>query len=283
MAYVGQEPTLFNATIYENIRHGLANLDLHESAEQIHDRVFTAAKQANAHDFISGLPDGYETEVGERGLSLSGGQRQRIAIARAIVSSPIILLLDEATSALDSRSERVVQASLDNAAKDRTTIVIAHRLSTIKNADNIVVMSDGEIVQQGTHELLMSQGGTYLNLVKKQLVDGITQDMNDSNSDSDVREVKVDLQTVTEIKVDLQATMGSEGMTTSSEFDNTLDLSPTYVSQSTQATQNKAVNPDPKPGFWLAIRVIYRLNRPESMYLLGGLIFSILAGFAVPM
>ena len=125
---------------------------------------------ANAHDFVSSLPEGYDTNVGERGFLLSGGQKQRIAIARAVVSDPKILLLDEATSALDTKSEGVVQAALDKASQGRTTIVIAHRLSTIKTADNIVVMQEGRIIEQGNHEELLERKGAYFNLVAAQRI-----------------------------------------------------------------------------------------------------------------
>ena len=160
---VSQEPTLFASSIMENIRHG--------KREATDDEVIEAAKMANADDFISGFPDGYNTEVGERGVQLSGGQKQRVAIARAIIKDPKILLLDEATSALDSESEEIVQAALDDLmkAKQRTTIVVAHRLSTIQDADSIAVVYDGKIVEQGTHDELMKiQNGHFNNLVALQ-------------------------------------------------------------------------------------------------------------------
>lgn len=127
-----------------------------------------AAKTANAYDFIMELPEKFQTKVGERGNLLSGGQKQRVAIARAVVSDPKILLLDEATAALDTKSEKVVQEALDKAAEGRTTIAIAHRLSTIRNADNIVVMAKGRIVEQGTHNDLIRQQGVYQSLVRAQ-------------------------------------------------------------------------------------------------------------------
>ena len=147
ISLVQQEPVLFGTTIYHNIRHGLIGTK-HENASEAEQRelIYEAAKKANAHDFVSALPEGYETNVGQRGFLLSGGQKQRIAIARAIVSDPKILLLDEATSALDTKSEGVVQAALEVAAEGRTTITIAHRLSTIRDAHNIVVMQEGRIV-----------------------------------------------------------------------------------------------------------------------------------------
>lgn len=131
-------------------------------------RVEEAAKLAFAHDFIQDLPKGYHTRIGERGGLLSGGQKQRIAIARSVISEPKILLLDEATSALDPHAEGIVQKALDSASQNRTTIVIAHKLATIRNADNIVVMSQGKIMEQGRHEELVSMNGVYATLVKAQ-------------------------------------------------------------------------------------------------------------------
>jgi ATP-binding cassette subfamily B protein len=127
-----------------------------------------AAKAAFAHDFITALPEGYQTFLGERGLRLSGGQRQRISIARAMLKNPPLLLLDEATSALDAESERMVQAALESAMKDRTTLVIAHRLSTVQRADRIIVMDGGRIVENGTHASLSAANGLYARLAKLQ-------------------------------------------------------------------------------------------------------------------
>ena len=128
------------------------------------DQVIAAAKIANAHDFIMETPDGYSTNIGDRGGKLSGGQRQRVSIARAILKNPPILILDEATSALDTESERLVQEALEHLMKTRTTIAIAHRLSTIKNADEICVMLEGEIVERGTHDELLAMNGYYKRL-----------------------------------------------------------------------------------------------------------------------
>ncbi|GIL45935.1 hypothetical protein Vafri_3054 [Volvox africanus] len=159
---VSQEPTLFATTIFENIAIGLPGA----SAEQVE----AAARAANAHTFINNLPQGYETQVGERGVQLSGGQKQRIAIARAILKSPKVMLLDEATSALDTRSEAIVQAALDRLVVGRTTVVVAHRLSTIKDADAIAVVQGGRVVELGTHEqLLKDDTGAYSILVKLQM------------------------------------------------------------------------------------------------------------------
>ena len=167
---VSQEPTLFGTTVRGNVEHGLIGSKWENASdEEKHKLVEQACIAANAHDFILKLPNGYDTHVGERGMLLSGGQKQRVAIARAIVSDPRILLLDEATSALDTQSEGIVQDALDRASKGRTTIVIAHRLSTVKDADTIVVMGGGEILEQGTHyDLLADENGPYAQLVANQ-------------------------------------------------------------------------------------------------------------------
>ena len=158
---VQQEPALFATSIYENILYGK------EGASD--SEVIEAAKLANAHNFISGLPEGYSTKVGERGVQLSGGQRQRVAIARAVLKNPEILLLDEATSALDVESERIVQQALDRLMQNRTTVMVAHRLSTIRNADQISVLQDGKIIDQGTHSsLIENKNGAYYKLVNLQ-------------------------------------------------------------------------------------------------------------------
>lgn len=169
---VAQEPVLFATTVWENIAFGLLHTQYEHWSESEKDKLIVhAAKLANAHDFIMQLPQGYQTHVGERASLLSGGQKQRVSIARAVVKNPSILLLDEATSALDTQSEGIVQEALDRAAHGRTTITVAHRLSTIKNADNIVVMKGGIIMEQGKHnDLLDLPEGLYASLVSAQRV-----------------------------------------------------------------------------------------------------------------
>ncbi len=159
IALVSQDPVLFDFSIRENIAYGFEG-----SVDD--EKVMTIAKQANIDDLILSLPQGLDTNVGRRGGKLSGGQKQRIAIARALFKDPKILLLDEATSALDNESERLVQDALNNLMKDRTTLIIAHRLSTVKNADEIVVMSEGTIVEKGTHSELLQADGLYSSLVR---------------------------------------------------------------------------------------------------------------------
>lgn len=157
---VQQDVYLFVGTVYENILYG--------RPDATHEEVIEAAKQANAHDFIMSLPNGYDTDIGQRGIKLSGGQKQRLSIARVFLKNPPILIFDEATSALDNESEKVVQDSLETLAKNRTTFVIAHRLSTIKNAEKILVLSDDGIEEEGTHEELLAQKGIYEKLYNMQ-------------------------------------------------------------------------------------------------------------------
>ena len=157
---VQQDIYLFNASIRDNILYG--KLDATE------DEVITAAKRANIHDYIMTLEKGYDTVIGERGVRLSGGQKQRLSIARVFLKNPPILILDEATSALDNTTEILIQEALDELCKGRTTLVVAHRLSTIKNADEIAVVADGKIAEQGTHDELVAKNGIYADLYRLQ-------------------------------------------------------------------------------------------------------------------
>jgi ATP-binding cassette subfamily B protein len=166
VGYVSQDTYLFDGTIAENVAYG--------EFDATREAVIEAAKAADAHEFVAALPDGYDTEVGERGVKLSGGQRQRIAIARAILADPEILVFDEATSDVDTETERRIQESLDDLAVDRTAVVIAHRLSTVRNADQILVVEDGRITERGTHDDLLDADGRYADLwsVQTSTLDG---------------------------------------------------------------------------------------------------------------
>ena len=160
ISLVSQDTVLFNDTIRENIALGKQGATDEEIVE--------AAKIANAHDFIVAATDGYNTNIGDRGAKLSGGQRQRLSIARAVLKNPEFLILDEATSALDTESEKLVQQALTRMLQGRTSVVIAHRLSTIKHADKIIVIDEGRIAEQGTHEQLIARGGIYAKLIEMQ-------------------------------------------------------------------------------------------------------------------
>lgn len=161
MGIVSQESILFNDTVYNNIAFGVENATQEE--------VEAAARVANAHDFITAMPEGYQTNIGDRGSKMSGGQRQRIAIARAVLKNPPLLILDEATSALDTSSERLVQDALNNLMRNRTSLIIAHRLSTIQHADEIIVLQQGRIIERGNHQQLLGQNGTYKKLYDMQV------------------------------------------------------------------------------------------------------------------
>jgi ABC-type multidrug transport system fused ATPase/permease subunit len=160
MGIVLQDTYLFSGPVMDNIRYG--------RLEATEEEVIAAAKLVNAHDFINRLPEGYQTELTERGSNLSQGQRQLIAFARAVLANPRILILDEATSSVDTRTEMLIQQALSRLLKGRTSFVIAHRLSTIRNADQVIVITDGRIVERGTHDSLMARQGTYYDLYMSQ-------------------------------------------------------------------------------------------------------------------
>ena len=268
ISLVSQEPTLFGTTIFGNIQHGLIGTK-HENAdiEEQKELIISAAKMANAHDFVIGLPEGYETNVGERGFLLSGGQKQRIAIARAMVSDPKILLLDEATSALDTKSEGVVQAALDVAAQGRTTIVIAHRLSTIKTADNIVVMSQGRIVEQGSHDELLENKSAYYNLVEAQRISAENEEKNaEENAEMDEAEEELVKSLTPEKEISREK----------------LERSTTGKSVSSAILESRNSSSERQYSLWTLIKVVGSFNKKEVPYMLVGLVFSIIAGAGNP-
>jgi ATP-binding cassette subfamily B (MDR/TAP) protein 1 len=187
IAVVSQEPVLFSLSLRDNIALGLSDDQRSSFSEaQLTDAVKQATMQAYAHEFIIRLPQGYDTDVGERGVLLSGGQRQRIAIARALISDPKILLFDEATSALDTQAERIVQRAIEEASRHRTTIMIAHRLSTIRDADSIAVVLGGQVCEQGTHSELLARDGAYKKLVNAQ---ALSQEADQDDQDPDLEKV----------------------------------------------------------------------------------------------
>ncbi|KAL8659085.1 MAG: hypothetical protein Q9226_000613 [Calogaya cf. arnoldii] len=292
MSLVSQEPTLFGTTISGNILHGLIGTK-HENAspEEKKELIVNAAKMANAHEFVSGLPEGYETNVGERGFLLSGGQKQRIAIARAMISDPKILLLDEATSALDTKSEGVVQAALDVAAKGRTTIVIAHRLSTIRTADNIVVMSQGRIVEQGTHDELLEMKSAYYNLVEAQRLSAEKEaedmEMDDKQEETnEVFKVASHLSNtgahLTRTNTEKSTGNNLDHATTNRSLRARLTRTATGKSVSERVLEDRGTDNKAEYSLWTLIKVVGSFNRKETYLMLVGLFFSIIAGGGNP-
>ncbi|KAF7542542.1 hypothetical protein G7Z17_g11483 [Cylindrodendrum hubeiense] len=273
MALVSQEPTLFGTTIYHNIRHGLiGTAHENESEEKQRELVIEAAKKANAHDFVSALPEGYETNVGERGFLLSGGQKQRIAIARAVVSDPKILLLDEATSALDTKSEGVVQAALEVASEGRTTITIAHRLSTIRDAHNIVVMTEGRIVEQGTHNELLEKRGAYFNLVSAQNIAAAEELTAEEQAEIDAEETLI------------RKMSTKDGVVADPDDDIAAKLNRTTTSKSVSsiALHGRKPEEEHKYSLWTLVKLIASFNSPEWKFMIIGLVFSAICGGGNP-
>ncbi|ERT02028.1 ATP-binding protein cassette, subfamily B (MDR/TAP), member 1 [Sporothrix schenckii 1099-18] len=302
IALVQQEPVLFGTTIFNNIAHGLiGSKHEHVSDDEKRELIIGAAKKANAHDFVTALPEGYETNVGERGFLLSGGQKQRIAIARAIVSDPKILLLDEATSALDTRSEGVVQAALDVASEGRTTITIAHRLSTIKDAHNIVVMSQGRIVEQGTHNELIEARGAYFNLVSAQSIEVV----NDVKSEEDEAiDAEMDahlIRTISSANKDGAANASASASGAAADASSGKDVEAGYLADpddnikeklqrsstrksvsSIAAQARKSEEAQTKYGLGTLIKLISSFNKQEWKLMLLALLFSIICGGGNP-
>ncbi|KAI1312126.1 ABC transporter [Xylaria venustula] len=276
ISLVSQEPTLFATTIFDNIRYGLFGTKFeNESVEKQRELVIEASKKANAHDFISALPEGYETNVGERGFLLSGGQKQRIAIARAVVSDPKILLLDEATSALDTKSEGVVQAALEAAAEGRTTITIAHRLSTIKDAHNIVVMSQGAIIESGTHDDLLAKQGAYFNLVTAQNIAAVKRPANDEEDQEDDDEQLIRKMSTTQ----------SGAAYSDDPNDNIaakLKRSSTAASVSSRVLNGRKPEEEAKYSVWTLVKLTASFNRSEWKLMVWGLFWSIICGGGNP-
>ncbi|RKP07807.1 P-glyco protein Abcb1 [Thamnocephalis sphaerospora] len=271
---VGQEPVLFQASIKQNILWGTSEIEQEHQPTQ--EDVEAACRSANVHDFIMTLPDGYDTLVGEKGALLSGGQKQRIAIARALIRNPRILLLDEATSALDTESEKLVQEALDRAATGRTTITIAHRLSTIRDADKIVVMSAGRVVEVGKHDELLARNGHYSKLVQAQqlraekesdaaqeaLLLGDDAD-DDEGKDSTPAEVALDIDQPKTRPLDLAKTK------------DTVVSDKDLKDAEEKLREERSKQPAP-------LKRVMRLNSPEWGYQVAGLIGAVVDGAIMP-
>ncbi|KAK9331460.1 P-loop containing nucleoside triphosphate hydrolase protein [Lipomyces starkeyi] len=291
IALVSQEPILFAGTVFDNVAYGLIGTP-YENASDIEKRALVeeACRQANAMVFIDTLPKGLDTHVGERGFLLSGGQKQRVAIARAVVSNPKILLLDEATSALDTKSEGIVQDALDKASKNRTTIVIAHRLSTVKDADMIVVMKSGVVLEKGSHEELIAKRGEYYSLVMAQNVE---QEVEERLEDAQVVE-GVEADSVEEM-LDEKAALDAyererqfeeEGGSSSDDEKETtrLLLSRTKTARSISSViASNIVDPEEKKYSVVDIaKFLYDLSLPERNINLVALMFTIIMAAGYP-
>lgn len=274
VSLVQQESVLFSMSVEDNIRHGLSEHG-NRNDEATKALVVDAAKMANAHDFIIGLPQGYDTPVGERGFLLSGGQKQRIAIARAVVGNPKILLLDEATSALDTNSELIVQRAIDQSAQNRTTVIVAHRLSTIKAADNIIVLSQGHIVEQGKHSELLDKKGTYYELVRAQDINtaSIKRGYISPDDEAFVGEEKLGLRTISTPKPQKPGEEFAEKQLLSTETERSSSLSP-----STSAIEERNLDRAEQYPLWMLIKLVAQFNRQDWPIMAVGIVCSIIAG-----
>ncbi|KAJ9691870.1 hypothetical protein PVL29_011131 [Vitis rotundifolia] len=252
---VGQEPVLFTTSILENLMMGKENATKKEA--------IAACVAANAHSFISGLPQGYDTQVGDRGTQLSGGQKQRIALARALIKDPRILLLDEPTSALDPESESVVQQAIDKISAGRTTLVIAHRLATVRNAHTIVVLNHGAVVETGNHHKLMEKSGAYYNLVKL-ASEAVSKPLSKQDG-SIIKATKFSSYERSVYEV------------SKSKYMNEASRSKYLTSMQEQYKEEEEEKPEPKPGK-VQVSEIFKLQRPELLMLLLGFLLGMHAG-----
>lgn len=277
ISVVSQEPVLFSLSVRDNIAFGLSDVQRKQYTEQqVDEAVVQAAKQAYAHDFVSRLPRGYKTSVGERGVLLSGGQRQRIAIARALISDPKILLFDEATSALDTESERYVQAAIQEASRHRTTIMIAHRLSTIRDADSIAVILGGQVCEQGTHSELLALGGTYKKLVDAQVLSKDTGGDGEAKDSEKFGEAEI---TEAELSPAVSRTRTHDKLGTSLRRASTT-RSATDMDDNNDL--DKGTGAVKKHSWWEVSKFLYHYNRQEKWLLVGGCALSVISGMVQP-
>jgi ATP-binding cassette subfamily B (MDR/TAP) protein 1 len=277
ISIVSQEPILFSLSVRDNIAFGLPDAQRKEfTDQQVTDAIIQAAKQAYAHDFVSRLPQGYDTPVGERGVLLSGGQRQRIAIARALISDPKILLFDEATSALDTESERYVQAAIQEASRHRTTIMIAHRLSTIRDADSIAVIIGGRVCEQGTHSELLALRGTYKKLVDAQ---ALSKEIEGDGQETDLKKTTFAEEDIVELTKTATLTKTSSKVPSILERVST-SRSAAVVEKTVQAGEDQSIKR--KYSWWDVIKFLFHYNRQEKWLLLIGCLLSIISGMVQP-
>ncbi|CAL8101732.1 unnamed protein product, partial [Calicophoron daubneyi] len=262
---VQQEPSLFKGTVGENIRLGKPDATQEEIEE--------AAKEANAHDFICALPEGYDTMIAERGGGMSGGQKQRIAIARALIRKPKLLLLDEATSALDTRSERVVQEALEKASAGRTVVMVAHRLTTVRNADKIIVLEQGVVRETGTHEELIAANGLYAAMLQNQKQSSGQEDEDEDSDQGTYEDLEDEKRKKKKVKEKVEGVW--QTTETGSEDEKSQTLVSQTISKISQAVHRKMKRLEP-------VKRMLRINRPEAGYIAGGCICCIIAGAAQP-